>query len=301
MTEPLRYFSTSTVAKALGVSVSTVKRWVEDGDLPACRTVGKHRRILGSDVLRLVRREQWPHVDLGLLGESGQDQPPPATESMADQLYQHLVEGDVETSSILIQDCYQRGLRMDRLADEVVAPAMHRIGHGWECGELDVWQEHRGTQVCLHALLGLKQQLEKNIDPGRPVALGGGPEYDHYTLANLLVEMLLLDHGWRVIPIGPNTPMGSFRRALKEFRPHLMWISCSYLPDPHQFRREYQELYEEAESDGVAVALGGQALAESPLEDLPCTIRANELSDLSTLVRDWSRSDRQRQPSQAGN
>lgn len=51
-----RFYTTSEVAKRLGVTPPTVIKWVEAGDLAAHRTPGGHRRIAAADLSEFAVR-----------------------------------------------------------------------------------------------------------------------------------------------------------------------------------------------------------------------------------------------------
>ena len=162
---------------------------------------------------------------------------------------------------------------------------MGRLGHDWETARIDVWQEHRGTQLCAAALYNLKDELEARAERRRPVAIGGAPEGDPYLLATLLAQLSLLDAGWAPVNLGPNTPLESLAKAMRELRPRLIWLSVSYLKNPAEFVRSYRELYEAAERIGVAVAVGGQALVGPIRSAIPYTTYGDGLSHLAAFAR----------------
>ncbi len=280
-----RYVSTAQVASALGVSVTTVKRWVDEGILPAHRTPGGHRKLPLADVLRILREGDFPRLDLSRLGLRPPDELPPAPPELSTRLLAALKGEEAGSPRLLLQGAYEAGVGIPALADEVVAPAMARLGHEWEQGRIDVLHEHRGTQVCVAALCSLKAVLESSGAGGGPVAVGGGPEKDPFLLANLLAEMTLLEAGWGAINLGPNTPMASFRKALTEYRPRLLWLSVSSLDDPAGFDREYRVLYKDAVRLGTAVALGGRALTEEVRAGLPYTTHGDRMAHLAAFAR----------------
>lgn len=276
-----KYLSTAQVAEALGVGVSTVKRWVDDGLLPASRTPGGHRKLLLADVLRLLRSGQLPGVDITALGASDL----PSTERLCQRLTQALERGDARTVQRIVLGAYRSGLALDRLADEVVAPAMHRIGHEWEVGRLDVYEEHRGTQMLAAALFALKALLEKSALRTMPVALGGAPEGDWTLLPSLLAELILMDLGWKVVNLGPNTPVESFRKAIVEVRPKLVWISASHGVQSESAQRQLFRLAEEVEHLGASLIFGGRGFTAEFRERLGPDKFGNRLGDLAALAK----------------
>lgn len=225
------YLSTAEAAELLAVSVSTVKRWVDEGILPAHVTAGGHRKLLRAEVLALARQSALPRGDLaaGLEQDSAAAQLDMAELSAA--LVDALLRGDGSEVTGIVRRAYRSGVSVENLADRIVSPAMSTVGHQWESARLDIWQEHRGTQLCAAALFELKEELESRAERNRPVAIGGAPEGDPYLLPSLLAELVLLDAGWKAVNLGPNTPLASLARAVTQLRPRLIWITVTYLHD----------------------------------------------------------------------
>jgi excisionase family DNA binding protein len=280
MTTPsTEYLSTAAAAAALAVSVSTVKRWVDEGILPAHVTAGGHRKLLRSEVLALARKNNMPQ------GEPAQTaklaDPATAMKSLADALE----SGDGRTARATLRRAYHAGVSVESLADDVVSPVMAEIGHGWETERLDVWEEHRASLLCGAGLYELKLELEARAERDRPLALGAAPEGDPYSLPSLLAEMVLLDGGWRAVNLGPNTPLVSLTNAMRELRPRLVWISVTHLPSKEDFLEEYRTFYRAAEQQGVAVAVGGQALTDAIRSQMSYTAFGDGMAHLAALAR----------------
>jgi excisionase family DNA binding protein len=285
--ESSQYLSTPQAAEVLGVSVSTIKRWVDEGVLPAHKTAGGHRKLTRADVLALARRGDLPRGDLAALGgaRSGRRPADPDPGATADALFEALMRGEGSLVNAVIRGAHRVGFSVETIADRIVAPTMTRVGHDWETRHIDVWHEHRATQLCSAALYDLKDELELRAERNRPVAVGGAPEGDPYLLPSLLAQLVLLDAGWDAVNLGPNTPLPSLIAALRELRPRLLWLSVTHIENTPAFRRACRDLYHAAEQLGVAVAVGGRALTDSVRSTIPYTTYGDRLDNLAAFVR----------------
>jgi excisionase family DNA binding protein len=283
MGEPL-YVSTAQLSRALGIGATTVKRWVDEGILPAHKTAGGHRKIPLADVLRLVRENDFPRLDLALLDPTARPGGEFDESKAARDLFTILRRGDAGAARILMENAYGSGLRTAELADRILAPALGRIGAEWEAKRLDVLHEHRGSQMCAELLYYLKSLFVTPVSRIRPVAVGGAPEGHWHGLASQLAELVLLESGWSPINLGPNTPFASFRKAIAELRPRLLWLSISAVPKQRAFLTGYGKLYEDARKAGVAVAVGGRGLTSELRASMPYTTFGDGLAHLAAFA-----------------
>ena len=277
---------TRQLAELLNVSVSSIKRWVDLGELPARRTVGGHRLVPLFGALQFARVRGLPTDRLvRMVSETSEEETLPETESCT---WEHLVtalkRGRAAVARQLLFHAYTTLGGSVALADDFVRPAMQALGHDWERGALDVYQEHRASRIVESALLELIRTLPAPTEES-PLAIGAAPEGDLYTLPGLLAELSLRELGWDVVNLGPNLPLASLARAIRVQQPKLVWISVSHLEDEATFLHEYQSFYASVSRTETAVVLGGSALTPG----LRARVVAASFGDRIAHLREFAR------------
>ncbi len=277
---------TQQVAGALGVSVSTIKRWVDSGALRATRTIGKHRMVPVSEAIRFARTQNLPHLELQALLGGGLPRFKTVDDEAVTALEDALRDGRSAEARRRIVGAYAGLHDAARLADSLIGPVMERVGHEWEAGALDIYHEHRATRIVEAILMDLIGRVTV-IDPpiGTPLALGATPEGDLYTLSNLLCELALRELGWEVVNLGPNLPLASLAKAVRAYRPALAWLSIHQLTDPDRFVREYQAFHAVASAAGTAVCLGGAGLSPALRARLVAASFGERVAHLAEFAR----------------
>jgi excisionase family DNA binding protein len=223
-----RSLSPRDLAGALGVSESSLKRWIDAGRIRASRTAGGHRRITLDDALAFIRESRTPVVHPELLGMKP---PPPPLPLLAHlplheaELSRALIEGDGAAVRSWLDARLAAGATIAELCDGPLCVAMAAIGELWQHEPDGVFVEHRATDVCLQALGNLRTTFEPPAHG--PVALGGAPEDDPYLLPSAMAALVLAAAGLRAVNLGADTPTAALHRAVAHHHPRLVWISAS--------------------------------------------------------------------------
>ena len=276
---------TRQVAEAIGVSVSTIKRWVDAGELRASRTAGQHRLILLSEATRFARRQGLPLDGLDALGCIGEGMLTAIDDPLRERLMDALRQGDAFAARTLIGAVLASGLGAAALADDLVRPVMEQIGHGWMVGDLDVFEEHQASHIVAAALTEQIGQACRGRNGSIPLALGATPEGDFYQLALLLGELVMRELGWEVRNLGVNLPLDSLAHALGQYHPRLVYMSVSHLTDEGQFLKAYLSFFERATAAGTAVIVGGRALGPELRTRLRYASYGERMMHLSEFAR----------------
>ncbi len=280
------FLKTQQLADALGVSVSSIKRWVDSGALPATRTMGKHRMVALSTALQFARRENFAVDSLLALTEPTE---PTATVTIDDQLCNRLLDslhaGDERLASALVVGAYQSATGIVGLADRLIRPVMDRIGHKWFLGQWDIFEEHEATNLLISTLGGINYNLIQAATSGRPIALGASPDGDPYVLPRLLGEIAVREVGWDVRNLGADLPLRSLANATRKYQPRLIFLSASRIVDRVRFINDYTYFYEAANQVGAAVILGGRAFDPELRSRLVFASFGDRMAHLSEFAR----------------
>jgi MerR family transcriptional regulator, light-induced transcriptional regulator len=286
----LKHFSPKQVAQRLGVSESSVKRWLDQGAVPILRTAGGHRRISQESLDKLIEQLRapaaLPRLDDVARAEdvavaAGQGLSETTIDEISAAFRIALAEGRQSACSRLLQELIHRGFSPAAAADLLITPAMYGVGRQWQSGELAIYQERRACGVAFNLIHDLKRQLLVAADG--PVAIGGTPEGDEYQLPTALIELALIENGWRATSLGCNLPMSEFRSAVPEYNPKVVWVSISWLEDEDKFVREFNATAE-ALPRQTALLIGGQAATDSLRPRLRYTGHGDTLNHLVELA-----------------
>lgn len=273
------------LAEAIGVSESSLKRWADSGLIQVSRTGGGHRRIAVAEAIRFIRDTNQilvrPNI-LGLRDVETLEARPADDGDDAGRLYSYLHEGQARAARGLLLSWYLAGRRIAEICDGPLREAMDRIGEIWQHSEAGIFIEHRATDICIQALNQLRLLAEPQ-DQG-PVAVGGAPSRDPYILPSICVSAVLAGEGVRTINLGADTPIGVLMRAAIQHRARLVYVSVSAPGDPVLLSQDLATLAERIASLGAALVIGGRAVPQVRVPDLPHVHVCERLADLLPVV-----------------
>jgi excisionase family DNA binding protein len=252
-------FSPKELAAVVGVSQSSIKRWVDAGHISVTRTAGGHRRISRNAALQFIRSRRMRIVRPDLLGIAdfaSLDQPIEPAPLSGEFLHRLLVAGNTAQVRRVITAAFLSGSDAASLFDGPLTDALARVGEIWKTDQRGVVIEHGATAAFIEVIGQLVALMGVPGDDA-PLAIGGAPPGDLHIIPSQMVAAVLAEAGWRTMNMGPNTPGHAILDAADMHQPDLVWLALKSKLSARELT-ELSDLCGALDEKGVEVVIGGR-------------------------------------------
>ena len=117
-----------------------------------------------------------------------------------------LLSADEAAAEIAIREAMDAGLDTARIDDEIIAPALWRIGDLWERGEISVADEHIATEISIRVLALQREAQRVAHSLGEHRVVLAAPAGEQHMVALRMVDNLLRNAGYDVAMLGSDVP-----------------------------------------------------------------------------------------------
>jgi DNA-binding transcriptional MerR regulator len=145
--------------------------------------------------------------------------------------------------------------RIETILRDLLVPYLHDLGERWARGEVSVAQEHFASNLLRGRLLGLARGWGQGHGPTAVLACLPGEQHD---LGLIAFGITLYRRGWRIIYLGPDTPIATIRQATERIPPDLV-VLAGTVPEP--FAAHADAIADLAHQTTVAVGGAGASAA----------------------------------------
>ena len=145
----------------------------------------------------------------------------------ADELAGALDRFDEEQAHAVL-DRLLAAYRIETILRDLLIPYLHDLGERWARGEISVAQEHFASNLLRGRLLGLARGWGQGHGPTAVLACLPGEQHD---LGLIAFGITLYRRGWRIIYLGPDTPIATIGQATDSIAPDLV-VLADTAPEP---------------------------------------------------------------------
>jgi DNA-binding transcriptional MerR regulator len=262
----------SELSRRVGVSAETLRAWERRyGVLRPRRTAGNTRLYSALDEarVRLMKRHISQQVPVAQAAEmamgarfrlspGSDDTVPPHEQFHVIRELERALDAFDESSAERALQQVTGAYGATAVLKDVVMPYLHALGDRWAENHVSVAQEHFASQFFLTRLHGLARGWDRGLGPRAVIAAAPN---DHHTLGLTCFGIALHRLGWRIVCLGPATPIEMLAETAAATEAGLVCLSVSVtgLLDSHT--AQLREL-----SSSVPTAIGGPAADEELAE-----------------------------------
>ena len=217
----MRYLNSNDVAEILGVNISTLKRWTENGTINCIKTAGGHRKFTMKHVREYYKTNSKSDKNLGLGLEKNQHKEifdlinNYKYKDLAQILADSSVESDDLSLNTIVNGLYMKGIPVETICDEVVEPGSIIVENALRSDYLSHLEAFISRKMISRSVESLNINKPNGTSNGRS-ALCVNFEDNLPDLGVIMSEAVLRHSGFNVFNTGSHAELGNFKKVVEK-------------------------------------------------------------------------------------
>jgi len=263
MSSEIHFLNSEEAAKVLGVNVSSIKRWTDEGKLACIRTIGGHRKFQMDHLSNFLTNNKKKASKVNVFEiENRRDLElnyqifKGNFKYLQSYLTTQALKNHRDEVQQILTGLFLGQYPLHQIYDEVLTPVLHGIGKRWMESKLTVTEEHFASQIIRDAIIRLQGIISvprKKI--GKVICLNLSSEL--HDIALKMVQNILEIRGFKTYYSGQQTPFMDVEQILTKIKPDRLYISSTVITDLIEDQKEVNTLYDICEKNSVQIYLGG--------------------------------------------
>lgn len=237
--------------------------------------LGKASKVVPSDIPSDHRND--PRIIAFLASNTGNKMArnQKMVRKMQESIFKALTAGDLD-KALLIYESYSKTADMAEFYDNILRPAMYKIGSLWAQNRLDISDEHVASNVASELVSIINKRSPGPVK--RAKVLVCTPSGEEHSLGCNILQSLLQSKGYTVFNMSPSAPAEAVIHRITETDPDIVLVSISTKDSIKTCQRLIKKIQK---ASIIPIMVGGQALScpgavfdcdtihEQPLENIP--------------------------------
>ena len=267
----MRYLNSKQVADIIGVNISTLKRWTDNGTLGCDKTAGGHRKFTMNHIRDYYKNNPDANNNTDLkIEDISQKQLFGLIQKrnfkiLAEKLAQSSLEAEETTVSNIINGLYMNGVPVADLLDYVVDVAGHIIESQLNNNEIVHTEAYVSRQLLTRVVDGLCSEMPNGKFNGKS-AMCVNFEDNLPDIGVVMSEVVLRHNGYNVFNTGSHAELGDLLSVIQKkkidivlfYLCNLQCCNAVVVENIEKTKEHIKEIVKVAKKINVKVLFGGE-------------------------------------------
>ena len=217
----MRYLNSNDVAEILGINISTLKRWTENGTIGCSKTAGGHRKFTMQHVRDYYKSNKNSDRSMGLGLERLEHKTiyELLNKNNYTELAKILADSSLESNEVsvnnIINGAYMKGIKASLICDEIIEPGSMIVENALRQEYISHVEAFISRKLITRSVESLNQSKPNGSFNGK-TALCVNFEDNLPDLGVVMSEIVLRHNGYNVLNTGSHAELGNLQGVIEK-------------------------------------------------------------------------------------